>query len=126
MPFKKGESGNPGGMWKDKPFRAALRIEAAAAEAGQECAAPKGSLRWNARRLLDQGDVQAIRELADRFDGKSVQSLEVGRPGDFESMSDDDLRDYIARRASLISAGAGRDGKANGQTGVRAKSNGIH
>lgn len=126
MPFKKGESGNPGGMWRDKPFRDALRMEAAAAENGQDCEAPRGSLRWNARQLLDQGDVQSIKELADRFDGKSVQSLEVGKPGDFDSMNDDELRSFITSRAAIIGGGVGRAGKANGQAGVRGKSNGVH
>lgn len=45
-------------------------MEATLAEQGEECFAPVGSLRWNARQLLKQGDVQAIRELADRLDGK--------------------------------------------------------
>jgi hypothetical protein len=63
------------GRRQERPFRDALRIEALSAENGDECAAPKGSLRWNARRLLEQGDVQSIRELADRLDGKVAQAI---------------------------------------------------
>lgn len=78
MPFEPGQSGNPGGRPKTKPFRDALMMEAKLAEDGEACFAPKGSLRWNARQLLDQGDVQAIREIADRLDGKAVQAVVGG------------------------------------------------
>jgi hypothetical protein len=46
-----------------------------AAEREEQCLAPKGSLRWNARQLLNQGDVQSIREIADRLDGKVPQGI---------------------------------------------------
>ncbi len=52
-----------------------MRMEALAAERGEECLAKKGSLRWNARQLLEQGDVPSIREIADRFDGKVPQAV---------------------------------------------------
>lgn len=57
-------------------------MEALAAERGEECLAPKGSLRWNARQLLEQGEVSAIRELADRLDGKVPQGVIGGDEGD--------------------------------------------
>lgn len=75
MVFQPGQSGNPGGRPKTKPFRDALLIEAKAAENGQACEALPGSLRWNARKLLEQGDVPAIREIADRLDGKVPQAV---------------------------------------------------
>lgn len=75
MAFEAGKSGNPGGRPKIKPFKDALMIEALAAEREEECVAPKGSLRWNARQLLNQGDVQSIREIADRLDGKVPQAV---------------------------------------------------
>lgn len=75
MTFEVGKSGNPGGRPKAKPFKDALMIEALAAEREEECVAPKGSLRWNARQLLNQGDVQSIREIADRLDGKVAQAI---------------------------------------------------
>lgn len=68
-------AGNANSGRREKPFVAALRMEAASAELGDECQAPKGSLRWNARKLLEQGDVQSIRELADRLDGKVAQAI---------------------------------------------------
>lgn len=75
MAFQPGESGNPGGRPKTKPFKDALMMEALAAENGQACEAQQGSLRWNARQLLEKGDVAAIREIADRLDGKVPQAL---------------------------------------------------
>jgi hypothetical protein len=55
MPFQPGNQ-EARKAKKAKPFRDALRIEMAAAEQGQPCPAPKGSLRWNARQLLERGD----------------------------------------------------------------------
>lgn len=75
MPFEPGKSGNPGGKPKQKPFRDALNMEMISAANGEECLAPPGSLRWNARQLLMQGDVQSIKELADRLDGKVAQAI---------------------------------------------------
>jgi hypothetical protein len=75
MPFEKGQSGNPGGRPKTKPFKDALMMEAKLAEAGEPSEAKVGSLRWNARKLLEQGDVQSIKELADRLDGKVAQAI---------------------------------------------------
>jgi hypothetical protein len=50
-------------------------MEAKLAEAGEDSPARKGSLRWNARQLLDKGDVQAIKEIADRLDGKVANPI---------------------------------------------------
>jgi hypothetical protein len=64
-----------GSQNKDKPFRDALRMEAKALEAGEVVDHPRGSLRWNAQQLLLKGDVKAIREVADRLDGKVPQAI---------------------------------------------------
>jgi hypothetical protein len=77
MPFQKGQSGNPSGMWADKPFRAALRMEEKALEQGDIANHPKGSLRWNAQRLLMLGEPPSIKEVADRLDGKPAQESTV-------------------------------------------------
>lgn len=50
-------------------------LEAKAAEKGEKCEANPGSLRWNARQLLNQGEVSSIKELADRLDGKVAQAI---------------------------------------------------
>jgi hypothetical protein len=68
-----GQSGNPGGRPKTKLFRIAL--EAEIEKAGDD----GPSLRKIARSLLDKaasGDMQAIKEVADRLDGKPTQILE--------------------------------------------------
>jgi hypothetical protein len=57
-----------------KPFRDALRIELAAAGEDQK------ALREVAKKLIRKaqgGDMAAIREIADRVDGKNAQSLEM-------------------------------------------------
>lgn len=63
------------GRRSEKPFVTALRMEAILLEKGEETPAPIGSLRWNARKLLQSGEVPAIKELADRLDGKVPQAL---------------------------------------------------
>ncbi len=75
MTWQKGASPNPGGRRKEKPFLDALRMEMLSAERGEPCPAPVGSLRWNARKLLETGEIATIRELADRLDGKVPQGI---------------------------------------------------
>lgn len=69
------------GQLRDKPFRDALRMEKCALENGEVINHPKGSLRWNAQRLLMSGEVPSIKELADRLDGKVPQAV-VGDDGE--------------------------------------------
>lgn len=79
MPFEKGQSGNPGGRGKLKPFADALRMEIAAAGEDQK------ALRIVAAKLLEkaaEGDMQAIKELADRVDGKVAQAIVGGDEDD--------------------------------------------
>lgn len=74
MAFKKGQSGNPGGRPKEKPFRDALRIELASRGGDAK------SLRVIASKIIEKaedGDLQAAREIADRLDGKPTQEAEV-------------------------------------------------
>lgn len=96
MVFQPGQSGNPGGKPKTKPFKDALLIEAKAAENEEPCVAPKGSLRWNARQLLEQGDVPSIREIADRLDGKPVQAVE----GEMKVSADETISGLLQRVAA--------------------------
>lgn len=81
MPYLPGQSGNPGGRKKEKPFRDALRIAIAAATEDNN---PR-ALRRIACSLLDrasEGDVAAIREVADRLDGKVAQGIIGGDDDD--------------------------------------------
>jgi hypothetical protein len=91
MPFQPGHKLSVGGR-KDKPFNDALRIEIAAAGADQRV------LRAIARNLLflaqqpEMAALPAIRELADRLDGKPKQEAEVTlRQALARELSDDDL-----------------------------------
>ena len=74
MPWVKGQSGNPLGRLKsEKPFVDALHI--AVAEAGAD---DKPKLRLIAQALVNkalEGDVAAIKEVADRLDGKVPQRI---------------------------------------------------
>ena len=102
MPFQPGHKLSAGGR-KDKAFGDALRIEIAAAGADQRV------LRVIARNLLflaqqpEMAALPAIRELADRLDGKPKQEAEVTlRQALARELSDDDL--------AAIAAGAKDEG----------------
>jgi hypothetical protein len=80
-PFQPGQSGNPAGRPKSKPFREA--IQRALEEAGDD----KVSLQAVATALVGKammGDVSAIKELADRMDGKVAQAIIGGEEEDPE------------------------------------------
>lgn len=70
-----------GSQNKDKPFREALRMELA--EAGEN----SKELRSIAKNLIKQAGkddpsaLSAIKEIADRLDGKPAQSIENGENG---------------------------------------------
>jgi len=69
---------NPRGQQRDKPYREALRMELA------EMGVDLKKLREVARAHIEKaaaGDMQAIKELADRLDGKPTQMLEHVEPG---------------------------------------------
>jgi hypothetical protein len=76
-PWKRGESGNPGGRPKTKPL-----TEELARLLEQEAPNGKGDT-WAvviAQALLTKarkGDVRAITELANRVEGKALQAVEV-------------------------------------------------
>jgi hypothetical protein len=79
----------PGSLNKDKPFRDAIRMEAKLAENGEECTAPRGSLRWIARSLLLRAgeETAASREVGDRLDGKPAQILAGDKDNPLEIVS---------------------------------------
>jgi hypothetical protein len=82
--FKKGQSGNPGGRPREKPFREALLAEIT-----------KGrddlmALRKVARALLHKsgsGDIPAIRELANRLDGPPEATPDGSHSADTDSVA---------------------------------------
>ena len=78
-PFKPGQSGNPNGRPKSKPFADALK--AALKAAGDD----EDTLKLVAAALVTKartGDVPAIKEIAERLDGKVPQGIIGGEEGD--------------------------------------------
>ena len=95
---------HPRGQQRDKPYREALRMELAAA--GEDLK----KLREIARAHIDKaaaGDMQAIKELADRLDGKPAQMLDLGdadsKPGLTKIVHE---FVHIDRRPEQLEAGA--------------------
>ena len=103
MVWKPGQSGNPAGKkpgtLKERPYRDALRMEIAAADDFK-------GLRAIARAHLEKarsGDMAAIKELADRIDGKPTQesSLTLQHKPATE-MTDEELTARIAELTDSI------------------------
>lgn len=84
MAFQPGQTGNPLGQIRAKPFREALRIEEALAQKGEPTPAPKGTFRYIARQMLERAgeDNQTAKEVADRIDGKVPQGIVGGDEGE--------------------------------------------
>lgn len=58
--------------------------------------------------------------------GKRIERSEMGKPGDFDRMDDDELDAFIARRQAALGGGNSRTGPENRQTRERGKSSGLH
>jgi hypothetical protein len=89
MPFQPGQSGNPGGRKKAKPFGDALRM----ALADDETAPNRNRTKLDriVTALLDKavdGDVPALKEVADRLDGKVAQAIVGGDEDDGPGLFD--------------------------------------
>jgi hypothetical protein len=79
MPFKPGQSGNPGGRPKKKLFREALtKVLDAAGEDSEKLTAIAQALYDKAKT----GDVSAIKEVRDTLDGKPAQAIIGGEEDD--------------------------------------------
>lgn len=81
MGWKKGESGNPKGPQKTKPFADALHVALA-----EECPIRKArKLRLIANKLVDaavEGEPWAVKEVMDRIDGKPAQTADISVTAD--------------------------------------------
>lgn len=71
MAWTKGQSGNPGGKNKERPFRDALRKVLYE----DDRATLDKVARALVKRAQQEGDPSAIREIADRLDGKVPQAI---------------------------------------------------
>src|SRR5258708_29206055 len=67
----------PRGQQRDEPYREALRMELAAA--GEDMKKLREIARVHIARC-EAGDMQAIKDLADRLDGRPAQVLEHSGP----------------------------------------------
>jgi len=76
MPFKKGKSGNPGGRPKKEWTWSGL-VRKALEQKNNDGEQIKMAI---AQALVDKamdGDVQAIKEIGDRIDGKAKQQIDI-------------------------------------------------
>ena len=95
---------NPRGQQRDKPFRDALRLAVADAEDNPR------KLRKLAEALYDKaetGDVQAIKEIADRLDGKPAQAI-IGGDEDDPAIKIED-RDLARAIVDALRTGVNKD-----------------
>lgn len=69
MAWEKGKSGNPHGRAKDKHWRDALLLAI-----GGDNRARLRTIAEKVITLAEQGDMQAIKEIGDRLDGKPAQT----------------------------------------------------
>lgn len=72
MAFEKGQSGNPGGRPKDKPWRQALMLALK-----DEDGAKLRRIAEKVVGLAEDGDLAAVKEIADRLDGKAAQTTVI-------------------------------------------------
>ena len=73
MPFQKGQSGNPGGRPKEAKFYAALDTALKDHKDGPDVRLRK--VAENLVRAAEDSEQWAIREIADRLDGKPAQAI---------------------------------------------------
>ncbi len=97
---------NPRGQQRDKPFRDAIRMEAALAETGVLSPAKPGSLRYIARQLLIRAgeETQAASQVGDRLDGKPAQAI-VGGDEDDPAIKVETIRRIIVTPGNTDSGG---------------------
>lgn len=69
--------------------------------------------------------VSAVDKLAKLY-GHMIDRKEIGKPGEFDRMTEDELESFIKGR--IAGAGRGHEGSGSeaGQTGVRTKPSGLH
>lgn len=63
---------------------------------------------------------------AAKLNGLIVDRTEVGKPGDFERMTDDELADFVAAEARALGVRSDRASATDGEAGMRGQPIGLH
>jgi hypothetical protein len=108
MPFKKGQSGNPGG-------RIGIPAEVRELARSHTAAAINRLVHWMNSNDA-RASVAACNSLLDRGYGKPVQAMEVSAPDEFEGMTETELRAYLKEQYKSL-FGDGRAPTDCGQPG---------
>lgn len=85
--FQKGQSGNPGGRPKERPWRDAIQRAIARAAAEGSNKQLLDEIADKVTQMALEGDIHAMREIGDRLEGKPAQAItgEDGGPVEFVS-----------------------------------------
>jgi len=76
--WKPGQSGNPAGRPSNRPFKASFERVLKALDPNGDGGAAIDRLNAALYARAVNGDVQAYRELADRYEGKTPQAIGIG------------------------------------------------
>lgn len=96
MPFKPGQSGNPGGRATERAYQNALRA-AVNAECPKEKRRKLVLIAEKAASLAVKGEPWAINHVAERLDGKAAQESTVTVRSELDGMDEAGLRAFIQR-----------------------------
>lgn len=96
MAWEPGQSGNPGGRPKTKPWKDALERAMAKLDAGEPVGTTLTRIAERCAAQALEGDKDARREIAERFDGKVPQAL----------VGDDDHPPLAVSLIELVAPGA--------------------
>lgn len=98
--------------------RAEVTIESLILEAGE--------IQRSAMEAKQHSAAVAALTAKAKLAGKWIEKSEVGKPGDFDRMSEEELEAYIAERFGVDGRSRPGTGAQAGQAGVRGKPGGLH
>jgi Family of unknown function (DUF5681) len=103
MPFRKGQSGNPGGRPKTTAFGVVLAQQLDAVRAGTTT---RERIAAVVVEKALKGDLDAVKWIADRVDGRAPERLEVDATVE-QPVTDATIDAVLARAAARNGLGAG-------------------